>query len=108
MGVHEDGKWKGKDTFIPFNERVEIIQSNKYVDKVIRSKTEDMDVWPEEKYDILFVGSDYKGSERFKRYENYFGGTKAKIVYFPYTETTSSSKLRQLINLQIESGPVRV
>ena len=49
------------------------------------------------KYDYLFVGSDYKGTERFNRYEAYFADKGVKIVYFPYTKGTSSTQIRQLI-----------
>ena len=49
-----------------------IVKNIKYVDKVIQSKPEDCDVYDTEKYDFLFVGSDYKGTERFNRYEEYF------------------------------------
>lgn len=43
---------------------------------------------------MLFVGSDYKGTERFNRYEEYFKDKGVKIVYFPYTKGTSSTQLR--------------
>jgi glycerol-3-phosphate cytidylyltransferase len=46
----------------------------------------------------LFVGSDYKGTERFKRYEQFFKDKNVEIVYFPYTEGTSSSKLRDALS----------
>ena len=39
-----------------------------------------------EKYDFLFVGSDYKGTERFNRYEEYFADKGVQIIYFPYTK----------------------
>lgn len=94
VGVHKDASHKGKTTFIPYEERVEIVQSIKYVDRVIQSKPEDTDVYNEIKYDYLFVGSDYKGTDRFNRYEEFFKGTNVKIIYFPYTKGTSSTQLR--------------
>lgn len=97
VGVHEDGSWKGKDTFIPFEERVAIIKSIKYVDEVHKSFREDSDAWNTFHFDKLFVGSDYKGSERFKRYEEFFKNKGVEIVYFPYTTGTSSTQLRELI-----------
>ena len=96
VGVHKSGKWKGKDTFIPFKERIEIVKSIKYVDEVHESLLEDSDAWDVYHYNILFVGSDYKGSERFNRYERILKN-KAKIVYFPYTKGTSSTILREAI-----------
>ena len=103
VGVHKDASHKGKQTFIPFEERVEILKSIKFVDKVIESEKEDSDVWTKGivKYDKLFVGSDYKGSDRFNRYEEYFKDKGVEIIYFPYTQGTSSTQLRDaLMNLK--------
>ena len=97
VGVHKSGAWKGKETYIPFEERTEIVRNIRYVDKVIESYREDADAWSEFHYDKLFVGSDYKGTERFLRYEEYFADKGVEIVYFPYTQGTSSTQLRDAI-----------
>lgn len=94
VGIHPSGSWKGKETFIPFDERVSIIKSLKYVDDVIEAPDEDIDAYNLVKFDKLFVGSDYKGSQRFLRYEKELSG-KAQIVYFEYTTSTNSTMLRQ-------------
>ena len=101
VGVHLDGNWKGKETFIPFEERIQIIGAISYVDSVIRSFAEDSDAWKRVGYEKLFVGSDYEGSERFKRYEGFFSDKEVEIVYLPYTDHTSSTKLRALIEKRI-------
>lgn len=93
VSVHNSGAWKGKETFIPYDERRAIVGSIKYVDEVADDFAEDSDAWDVYHYDRLFVGSDYKGTERFNRYERILEG-KAQIVYFPYTTGTSSSQLR--------------
>ena len=97
VGVHESGKRKGKETFIPFEERKDIVASCKYVDRVVNATPEDSDIWPELHYNRLFVGSDYKGSERFNRYEAFFADKNVEIVYFPYTKGTSSTQIRDHI-----------
>lgn len=97
VGVHDSGAWKGKDTFIPLEERKAIVAACRYVDRVIDSCREDSDVWDIWHYDKLFVGSDYKGTERFKRYEEYFKDKGVEIVYFPYTQGTSSTQIRDAI-----------
>lgn len=56
------------------------------------------------KYDMLFVGSDYKGTERFNRYEEYFADKGVKIIYFPYTQSTSSTQIRNLIISRQNNG----
>ena len=97
VGVHKSGSWKGKETYIPFEERVKIVESIQYVDRAIESYTEDSDAYDALHFDKLFVGSDYKGSERFARYEEYFKDKGVEIVYFPYTKGTSSTQLRAAI-----------
>lgn len=95
VGIHDSGAWKGKETFIPLDERKEIVAACKYVDKVVDSCTEDSDAWRLWHYNRLFVGSDYEGTERFKRYEEYFADKGVEIMYFPYTKGTSSTQLRK-------------
>ena len=97
VGVHKSGAWKGKDTFIPFEERKQIVAACKYVDKVVDSCPEDCDAWDLWHYDYLFVGSDYKGTPRFQHYEEYFKDKNVEIVYFPYTQSTSSTQIRESI-----------
>ncbi|MBR5778239.1 MAG: SDR family NAD(P)-dependent oxidoreductase [Bacteroidales bacterium] len=100
VGIHKDGLHKGKETFIPFEERMDIVKNIKYVDNVIMSEREDSDVYFKGivKYDYLFVGSDYKGTERFNKYEELFANEGVKIIYFPYTQRTSSTQLREVLN----------
>lgn len=97
VGVHDSGKWKGKETYIPFEERKRIVGACRYVDKVVDSCVEDSDAWTLWHFDKLFVGSDYKGTERFRRYEEFFSDKGVEIVYFPYTQSTSSTQLRAAI-----------
>ena len=100
VGVHDSGKWKGKETFIPLDERKAIVAACKYVDKVVDSCREDSDAWDLWHYDRLFVGSDYKGTERFSRYEEYFKDKGVEIIYFPYTQSTSSTQIRKTVLLK--------
>ena len=100
VGVHPDASHKGKETFIPFDERMQIVGGCKYVDKVVPSCAEDSDAWELWHFDRLFVGSDYKGTERFARYEEYFKGKNVEIVYFPYTQGTNSTQIRKTVLLK--------
>jgi len=105
VGVHKDASHKGKETFIPFEERCDIVRNIKYVDQVIQSEPEDDDIWKKDivKYDRLFVGSDYKGSDRFNRYEEFFADKDVQIIYFPYTQGTSSTRLREALDAVAKS-----
>lgn len=104
VGVHKDASHKNKEVYIPFEERVEIVKNIKFVDKVIQSLPEDNEVYEIIKYDFLFVGSDYKGTERFNRYEEYFVDKGVEIIYFPYTQGTSSTKLRSALDDKINAN----
>ncbi len=97
VGVHPDASHKGKETFIPFEERKAILAGSKYVDRVVDSCREDSEAWNRWHYDRLFVGDDYKGSERFIRYERFFADKGVEIIYFPYTEGTNSTQIRKAV-----------
>lgn len=104
VGVHPDASHKNKQTFIPFEERKEVVGAVKYVDKVVTSCPEDDEAWRRHHYDKLFVGSDYKGTPRFNRYEEYFKDKGVEIVYFPYTTTTNSTMIRDKISKKTEEA----
>ncbi len=95
VGVHTDGSHKNKQLLIPLEQRMEIVRSIKYVDRVIECSQSDLDAYDDIKYDFLFVGSDYEGTERFNYYEKVLGPLGVKIIYFPYTKEVSSTQLRQ-------------
>lgn len=97
VGVHPNAAHKGKETFIPFEERKEIVASCRYVDKVVQSCPEDSDAWELYHYNKLFVGSDYQGTARFNHYEEFFRDKGVEIVYFPYTQGTSSTQIRETV-----------
>lgn len=97
VGVHPDASHKGKKTFIPFEERKAVVGGCRYVDRVETSFLEDSDAWDAYHYDVLFVGSDYKGTERFRKYEEYFSDKGVEIMYFDYTKGTSSTQIREKI-----------
>lgn len=97
VGVHPDASHKGKETFIPFEERMAVVGACRYVNQVVPSVPEDSDAWDKWHFHKLFVGSDYKGTERFNRYEAYFADKDVEIVYFPYTQSTSSTQIRNTI-----------
>lgn len=65
--------------------------------QVVDACVEDSQAWELYHFDRLFVGSDYKGTERFQRYEEFFKEKHVEIVYFPYTQSTSSTIIRQAV-----------
>lgn len=97
VGVTTDElvSYKGQKAVIPHLERMEIIESIKYVDKVVSQKDMNkMDAWEKYQFNAMFVGSDWKGTDKWNEYERIFSPLGVDIVYFAYTQGTSSTKLR--------------
>lgn len=100
VGVTTDElvSYKYKQAVIPFEERLEIVRSIKYVDSVIPQESMDkFDAWKRLKFDIMFVGDDWYDTEKWKRYEEQFNEVNVKIVYFPYYKGTSSTLINQTL-----------
>lgn len=90
--------YKGKHAMIPFSDRAEIVRSIKYVDAVVPQY--DMDKLSACKKlgaSVLFVGDDWYGTEKWKKYEEEFNKEGIKIVYFPYTKGISSTKITEAL-----------
>ena len=102
VGVSTNGlvkKYKNKKPIIPYNERVEIIKSIKFVDLVIPQNTLDKtQSYKKLKYDVIFVGDDWYSSKKWKILDKQFKKLGVKIVYLPYTKKTSSTKINQILN----------
>lgn len=106
VGVTVDSlvKYKHKNSVIPFEERIEIVRSIKYVDAAIPQ--EDLDkykMWEKLRFDVLFVGDDWFRSSRWKTLEQKFKKVGVRIVYFPYTKGTSSTLLNETLMKMRES-----
>lgn len=92
--VDELVAYKGKKPMIPFEDRIEIIRSIKYVDAAVPQY--DMDKLTACKKlgaTILFVGDDWYATDKWQKYERQFEENGIKIVYFPYTKGVSSTAI---------------
>lgn len=90
---------KGKKPIICEEDRMEIVKSIKYVDQVV--KQENMDkAKAVMKYnvDAVFVGSDWKGSASWEKYEEDFKKLNCTVVYLDHTDGISSTILRERLN----------
>jgi len=98
--VDELVSYKNKKAVIPFEERIEIVRSSKYVDLAVPQNTMDkMDALHRYKFNIMFVGDDWYKSEKWMELDSEFHNADVRIIYFPYTKTTSST----LINATLKS-----
>lgn len=90
---------KHKKPVIPFSERMEIVEAIKFVDEVVPQVNYDkMEAWNNLKFDYMFVGDDWKGTEKWLQIEKEFSQVGVEILYFPYTSHTSSTKLREVLD----------
>jgi glycerol-3-phosphate cytidylyltransferase len=101
VGVSTDElvmQYKNKRPVIPFEERVEIVSALKCVDEVVPQTHRDkLAAYHEIKFDVMFVGSDWKGSELFSKVEAELANYGVKVVYFDYTNTVSSTSLQSTL-----------
>ncbi len=90
---------KNKKPIIPFCERMEIVEAIKFVDEVVPQVNYDkMEAWQNLKFDRMFVGDDWQGTEKWLQIEKDFADIGVEIMYFPYTSHTSSTKLRDILD----------
>ncbi|MBQ1406592.1 MAG: adenylyltransferase/cytidyltransferase family protein [Eubacterium sp.] len=92
-------KFKQKYPVIPLDERMEILRSVRYVDEVVPiyddpSRLIEFDRRP---FDCFFSGDDYSENEYWKWEKNELRKRGSDIVFFPYTESQSSTKIREKI-----------
>nr|WP_303660336.1 adenylyltransferase/cytidyltransferase family protein [Salipaludibacillus sp. LMS25] len=88
--------YKNKTPVIPFHERIAIVDSIQYVDKVIAQEHRDKyKTWEELQYDVMFVGDDWKGTPLFDDLEAKFQKVGVNIKYFPYTGGVSSTLVKE-------------
>lgn len=96
--------YKFKRAVIPFNERLEILRSIRYVDAVIPQESMNkMEMWDKIRFDIMFVGDDWYKSEKWEQLEAEFRNVGVKVIYFPYTKGTSSTLINETL-LKIRSA----
>jgi glycerol-3-phosphate cytidylyltransferase len=83
---------------IPLSERLEIVRNVRFVDMAHAAMTNDKtEIWKELRFNVLFKGNDWQGTEKGNRLERDFSALGVDVVYFPYTQATSSSALRRTL-----------
>ena len=95
VGVSTDDlilKSKGHLPLIPFEERVSILESNKYVDEVIPQVNKDKQAIVDQYgIDAISVGSDWLGK---------YPVVTCEMEYFDYTPNVSSTILKKKLNIK--------
>jgi len=92
-------KIKGFNPIIPFEERKKIIAALSCVDLAVDEFDIDkISAWNKYKFDIIFKGDDWKGTNKWNKLEKEFDKLNVQVKYFKYTQNTSSTKLRSVID----------
>ena len=88
--------YKNKRPVIPFEERVEIVRAIRYVDEVVpQSSMDKLEAWNQIHYDVLFHGSDWKGSPMYDEVEKQLKSVGVATVFLPHTSGTSSTMISE-------------
>lgn len=91
---------RGKKTrpYIPFEERLAIVQACQYVDEAVEipvDKPSTEDAWHMYHFDAQFSGSDYANDPVWLAKKVFLQKHGSELVFFPYTETTSSTEIKE-------------
>jgi len=88
---------KGKTTIVPYEHRVKVLESCRYVDLVIpeqgwRQKTEDIHFF---EVDVFVMGSDWQG--KFDELS-----ALCEVKYLPRTQNISSTSIKQAMSVLLQ------
>lgn len=90
---------KKKLPIISEDERMEIVKAIRYVDEVQKQiNMNKLEAVKQLNCDVVFVGSDWYGTEQWNKYEQEFKQINCEVVYLPHTEGVSSTILREKMN----------
>lgn len=93
LSTDEFNALKGKQSFLTYKNRKEILQAIKYVDLVIPEKKWEQKQSDIQKYNvsIFIIGDDWKGK---------FDWLSCDVVYLPRTQMISSTKIKEALNVR--------
>jgi len=101
VGVNSDllvESYKQKSPLIKEDERLQIVSAIKYVDDAkLMNNLDKLDAYKKFKFDVVFIGSDYRGSERYKKAKEELDEFGVAIEYLDYTSHVSSTILSKRI-----------
>ena len=101
VGVNTDRlvkEYKCKDTIIKQKDRIEIVANIKAVDDVILTDTLDkLVVLDKIKFDVIFIGDDWKNNERWINTKNELAEKKIDVVFLPYTKSISTTQISRFL-----------
>ena len=98
--VSDEGVKRNKNTstVIPCEQRMEVLKACRYVDQVVKLPLDFADtdtMWKRYHFDVQFSGSDYENEPTWQRRREFLEAHGAELVFFPYTQSTSTTKIKQ-------------
>jgi glycerol-3-phosphate cytidylyltransferase len=96
---------KGKAPIVPLTERLAIVQGIRYVDEAVEEDVpEKLEMWERLRFDVIIKGDDWRGTPKGDKLERDFAAVGVEVVYLPYTAHTSSTMLRQVLDIRLAAG----
>lgn len=103
--VDELVSYKGKHPIIPFEDRIEIVRSVKYVDAAVpQTDMDKIGMCKKLGAQLLFVGDDWYGTEKWYDYEKMCEEACIQVIYFPYTRGVSSTAITRALESAHQTG----
>ena len=95
-------RMKGRAPIVPLTERMALVAALRMVDEVVPDHDQDKRLaWRSRPFDVLFKGTDWKGTPKGESLEAQMAEVGARVTYLPYTPTTSSTMLRRTLLQQV-------
>lgn len=94
---------KGALPVVPLSERLDIVASIRFVDEaVVEDVAHKLEMWERLKFDVVIKGDDWRGTDKGDKLEADFATVGVDVAYLPYTERTSSTMLRAILQTALE------
>lgn len=101
VGVHGDDvveEYKHHRPIINENDRKRIVESIKGVDRAEINRFRDkLKLWDLYHFNVIFIGDDWKGTDRWNHFEEVLAQVNVDVVYVPYTQGISTTEIKRKI-----------
>ncbi|HKY15564.1 MAG TPA: hypothetical protein VJM33_11625, partial [Microthrixaceae bacterium] len=74
----------------------------RFVDEAVEEDVpHKLEMWERLRFDVIIKGDDWKGTDRGDKLESDFAAVGVTVAYVPYTQRTSSTMLRRLLEREL-------
>jgi glycerol-3-phosphate cytidylyltransferase len=111
VAVHGDDvvrERKPKGAVICEEDRRRIVAAIRDVDQAEITRFRDKrKLWDLYHFDVIFIGDDYKGTDRWNKFEKDLNEVGVDVIYLPYTKSISSTAIKKrVLEKEKESFPI--